>query len=340
MISIDRCRNSSLNTAGELAGFVASTQQIPRGQRHGEELLIGSITLFEYLGFRRRTAEGRIELALCNYRQGLFDIGRSILVHVLTDLSEDDWELRSLALIRLASVERHAGRLKEALGRLNEATELVKLSGPWATGRRNLELASTYKDLAIAEGESVYFNNAEEFYYKALHEFEAVGNHRYVAIVENNIGFLLLNLNAYQESECHLLRSSRLFKAFSDAVRGAQVKETLARLYVATEQYVVAHNAIKEAVQTLENTDSEALLAEALTTNGLVESRLGNYSNAKSTLQAACSVAERCGDYEGAGRALLILLEELRLQLEPTEQLHISNKLKTLLATKQTERNH
>jgi TolB-like protein len=323
-----------LFTTGELAGFVASTQQIPRGQRHGEELLIGSITLFEYLGFRRRTAEGRIELALCYYRQGLFDIGRSLLVHALADLSEDDWELRSLALIRLASVERHAGRLRDALGRLNEATDLVKLSGPWATGRRNLELASTYKDLAIAEGESVYFNNAEEFYYKALHEFEAVGNHRYVAIVENNIGFLLLNLNAYQESECHLLRSSRLFKAFSDAVRGAQVKETLARLYVATEQYVVAHNAIKEAVQTLENTDSEALLAEALTTNGLVESRLGNYASAKSILLAACSIAERCGDYEGAGRALLILLEELKHQLEPAEKLQVSDKLKAVVVSK------
>ena len=320
-----------LFTTGELAGFVASTQQIPRGQRHGEELLIGSITLFEYLGFRRRTAEGRIELALCYYRQGLFDIGRSLLVHALADLSEDDWELRSLALIRLASVERHAGRLRDALGRLNEATDLVKLSGPWATGRRNLELASTYKDLAIAEGDSVYFNNAEEFYYKALHEFEAVGNHRYVAIVENNIGFLLLNLNAYQESECHLLRSSRLFKAFSDAVRGAQVKETLARLYVATEQYVVAHNAIKEAVQTLENTDSEALLAEALTTNGLVESRLGNYASAKSILLAACIIAERCGDYGGAGRALLILLEELKHQLEPAEKLQVSDKLRQWL---------
>ena len=39
-----------LFTTGELAGFVASTQQILRGQRHGEELLIGSITLFEQLG--------------------------------------------------------------------------------------------------------------------------------------------------------------------------------------------------------------------------------------------------------------------------------------------------
>jgi tetratricopeptide (TPR) repeat protein len=144
-----------------------------------------------------------------------------------------------------------------------------------------------------------------------------------------------LNLNAYQESECHLLRSSRLFGAFSDAVRGAQVKETLARLYVATEQYVVAHNAIKKAVQILENTDSEALLAEALTTNGLVESRLGNYASAKSVLLTACCIAERCGDYGGAGRALLILLEELKHQLEPAEKLQVSDKLKALVVTRQ-----
>ena len=324
-----------LFTTGKLAGFVASTKQIQRGQKHSEQLLIGSITLFEQLGYRRRVAEGRIELALCYYRQGLFDIGRSILIHVLSELSEDDCELRSLALIRLASLERHAGRLRDALGRLIEATDIVKVSGPWATGRCHLELASTYKDLAIAEEDISYFNNAKQFYYKALHEFEAVGNHRYVAIVENNIGFLLLNLRSYQESESHLRRASQLFETFSDVVRGAQVNETLARLYVATEQYVLAQDMIKKSVGILEHTDSEALLAEALTTSGLIERKLGNYTKAKSTLQTSCSVAERCGDYEGAGRALLILLEELSHQLEPAEKLQISEKLRGLFATTQ-----
>jgi DNA-binding winged helix-turn-helix (wHTH) protein len=189
-----------LFTTGELAGFVASTRQIPRGQRHGEELLIGSITLFEHLGVRKRAAEGRIELALCYYRQGLFDVGRSTLIRVLSELSEDDRELRGLALIRLASLERHSGRVRDALGRLNEATDIVKLLGPWVTGRHHLELASTYKDLAIAEEGIAYFNNAKQSYYKALHEFEAVGNHRYVAIVKNNVVYLLLNHNAKQES--------------------------------------------------------------------------------------------------------------------------------------------
>ena len=324
-----------LFTIGVLAGFVASTQQIPRGQRHGEELLIGSITLFKQLGFKRRVAEGRIELALCYYRQGLFDSGRSILLNVLSELSEDDWELRCLALIRLASLERHAGRLRDALTSLIQATDIVELLGPWVTGRCHLELASTYKDLAIAEEHTAYFKEAREFYQTALHEFEAVGNHRYVAIVENNMGLLLLNQNAYHESERHLLRSSRLFEAFSDVVRGAQVNETLARLYVATEQHHLAEEAIRRAVQILEHTDSEALFAEALTTNGLVESRLGNYVKAKSILQASCSVAERCGDDEGAGRALLILLEELGHQLDADERAFISDKIKVLFATTQ-----
>jgi TolB-like protein len=324
-----------LFTTGELAGFVASTQQIPRGQRHGEELLIGSITLFEHLGLRRRAAEGNIELALCYYRQGLFDKGRSVLIRVLSELSEDDWELRSLALIRLASLERHAGHLRDALSRLFEATDIVKLLGPWATGRHHLELASTYKDLATAEEDTNHFNKATQFYYKALDEFEAVGNHRYVAIVENNIGLLLLNLKAYEESEYHLLRASRLFEAFCDVVRGAQVNETLARLYVATEQYVLAQDAIEESVQILEQTDSEALLAEALTTKGLVESKLGNYAIAKSALQACCSVAERCGDNEGAGRALLVMFEEFGERLELAERVQTAEKLKKLLAATQ-----
>lgn len=324
-----------LFTVGELAGFVASTQQIPRGQRHSEELLIGCITLFDQLGIRRRAAEGRIELALGYYRQGLFDVGRSMLLKVLSGLTADDAELRSLALIRLASLERHAGRLMDALDRLNEATELVKVSGPWATGRRHLELASTYKDLAVAEDNVIYFNHAKQFYHKALHEFEAVGNHRYVAIVENNFGLLLLDVRAYQESEYHLLRSSRLFEEFSDIVRGAQVNETLARLYVVTRRYTLAQESIYKSVKVLELTDSEALLAEALTTNGLVESKLGNFVTAKNCFQAGCNVAERCGDYEGAGRALLVLLEELGAQLEQTEKKQIGAKLQAYFATTQ-----
>ncbi len=326
-----------LFTCGELAGCVASTLQKRQGQRHGEELLNGSIAMFEQLGFRRRAAEGRIELALCYYRQGLFDMGRTTLLRVLQEISIEDFELRSLALIRLAILERHSGRLKDALARLTEATEVMEKSGPWVVCRCHLELASTYKDLAISEDAPPYFDAAKMHYLKALQEFAGVGNHRYLGIVENNIGFLLLTVGSYEESSEHLLRSRALLEGFGDMVRAAQVNETLARLYIATEQFVSAQNAIQLAVQTLERTDGEALLAEALTTCGLVNSKLGRHAEAKTSFEAAYRVAERCGDHEGAGRAMLVMIEEIGDRLDDVEKVQISNHLKKLLSlTQQT----
>jgi DNA-binding winged helix-turn-helix (wHTH) protein/tetratricopeptide (TPR) repeat protein len=324
-----------LFTCGELAGCVASTLQKRQGQRHGEELLNGSIALFEQLGFRRRAAEGRIELALCYYRQGQFDMGRATLLRVLRELSAADSELRSLALIRLAILERHAGRLQDALAWLTEATTIMEKSGPWAVCRCHIELGSTYKDLAISEDAAHYFNAAKDYYLRALYEFAAVGNHRYVGIVENNLGFLLLTIGSYEEAETHLLRSRSLFEAFDDFVRAAQVNETLARLYIATEQFLSGQNAIELAIGTLELTDGEALLAEALTTSGLVNSKLGHQIEAKKNFEAAYRVAERCGDLEGAGRAVLVMIEEMDYFLDGVEKKQIFNHLKKLLAVTQ-----
>ncbi len=134
-----------LLTAGTLTGFVASTRQAPRGQKHAEALLNGAIALFEQLGTETRAAEGRIELANCYYREGLFDVARATLRVALEELPNEDRELRSVALVRLGIVERHAGRLHDSLARMNEAAGLVELAGPWATGRYHQELATTLK---------------------------------------------------------------------------------------------------------------------------------------------------------------------------------------------------
>jgi len=128
------------------------------------------------------------------------------------------------------------------------------------------------------------------------------------------------------------LRSRGLFEAFDDLVRAAQVNETLARLYIATEQFVEGQNASELAVRTLELTDEEALLAEALTTSGLVKSKRGHKIEAKKNFEAAYRVAERCGDHEGAGRALLAMMEEMGDRLEGVERKQISDQLKKHLS--------
>jgi tetratricopeptide (TPR) repeat protein len=209
--------------------------------------------------------------------------------------------------------------------------------GPWAVCRCHLELASTYKDLAISEDKATYFEAAKEYYLKSLHEFAGVGNHRYVGIAENNLGFFLLTIGSFEEAEVHLLRARTLFESLDDSVRAAQVNETLARLYLATKQFNSGWTAIELAVTTLEMTDSEALLAEALTTSGLVNSKLGNHREAKKNFEAAHRVAERCGDHEGAGRAMLVMIEEMGERLDGVEKKQICNHLKNLLSlTQQT----
>jgi len=84
-----------------------------------------------------------------------------------------------------------------------------------------------------------------------------------------------------------------------------------------------------------ENTEEEALLGEALTTQGLVLCKLGRRHEAKPILERAQRVAERCGDNEGAGRALLILIEEMCEHLGDDEMREIGARANQLLANSQ-----
>jgi tetratricopeptide (TPR) repeat protein len=164
-----------------------------------------------------------------------------------------------------------------------------------------------------------------------LHESEALGHHRNVASAENNIGFLLLDLGYYEESEPHLLRARKVFDALSDNIRGAQVNDTLARLYSEKKQYIAAREAIDRAVDTLLLTDSEALLAEALTTKALIACKQELYNEAKRSFEAAHRVAERCGDHAAAGRALVGLLEVMGNGLDSLERVKVVHELTNLL---------
>jgi TolB-like protein/Tfp pilus assembly protein PilF len=319
-----------LFTTGEVAGFVASAQQIPDGQKNAELLLSGSIALFEQLGSLVRASEARIELALSYYRQGNFDLARSTFTTVLGALRVEDSELHCLALIRLASLERHAGRPNDALNRLREAKTILEALGPWVTGRHHLELASTYQEIAISEGDETLFDSVLDHFRASLYEFEAIGNLRLMGIAQNNLGFLLLTVGDYQQAYSHLVNARRMFEGLGDKVRCAQVDDTLARLHLAEHKFELAEQAANRAIDTLQFGDEDVLLAEVLTTKGVVSSRLHRYREATRILESAHAVAARCGDRQGAGRALLVLLEEMGDQLSSEDRLDIGSRLRQL----------
>ena len=324
-----------LLTAGIVSGLIASTTQSPGGQRPAQELLSGAIALFEQIGESARASEGRIELGWSYFWHGSFDLARLSLSSSLTALSPAQTELRSIALIRLAVVEHYAGRLHDAIALLREASPLVETECPWIKGRFHLEYATTLRDLGVAEADQSHYEDSLKHYREALLQFESLENLRYTAIVENNLGYLLLTLERFDEADAHLQRAKTLFEKFGDKVKQAQVEETVAQLLIAKGEYPLAESSIAAAVNTLEDRGEDALLAEALTTQGLVLCRLGHRQEAKPILERARRVAERCGDKESAGKALLILIEEMCDQLPDDERREIGAQANQLLANSQ-----
>lgn len=309
-----------LFTTGVLASCLSSTGRLPRGQKHAETLLSAAIGLFEHLRARRQSAESRTELALSYYRQGAFELARTTLQKALEELHSEDADLRSLILIRLAVVERHAGHLQDSLKRLDDARQIVEVNGPIVTGRFHHEFATALQAAAMAEGGSDISDKVTPHFRRALYEFVAIGHHRYTAVVQNNYGLLLLEIGSFEEAKNHLERARKLFGTLNDKIRAAQVEDTLARLYLATKQYDLAGQAADNAVAWLEESDEDALLAEALTTKGTLFCRLQRLPEARAILEGARRIAERCGDSEGAGRALLVMLENMWTHFEEFER--------------------
>ena len=317
-----------LFTLGLLTSSLATTRQTTNGHRRAAALLNGSIALFEHLNTKSRSVEARAELARCYYRQGLFDIARDTLAAALRELPNDYPDIKCLCLIYWGMLERDAGRLTEAFGKLEEAASVMAPAERLVRVRYHLELAATLKDLASTK--QIDNPQIKLHYRTTLYEAYAIGDHRTTATAENNIGLFLLNLKGWDEAEQHLLRARRFFAVLSDAQRHAQVNETLTRLYIATNRNSLAQEAIEDAIQTFELTDSEAILSEALTTGAIVACRLGRFGDAQKRFESAYKVSERCGDREGARRALLSMFEEMRDRLVQDELEQLLEKLKRL----------
>jgi DNA-binding winged helix-turn-helix (wHTH) protein/tetratricopeptide (TPR) repeat protein len=308
-----------LFTLGALIGNLAASGRLTKGHRQAEALLNGSIAIFENLSLYNRSGEARSDLGRCYYREGVFPLAIENLNTALRIIDRNESDLRSSCLVVLGAVDRDCGRLVDSLLKLNEAAALCEPRTLNAI-RSYFELATTLKELALVEDNPSYNEAALEHFYRALNECDAIGNHLFGAAVQNNLGFLLINIGRYEEAEIHLLRSRRVFQALGDELRAAIVNESLARLYVAMNDYLRASISVDASVEVLERNDGEALLAEALATKGLVLAKLKQPSEAIKTLHGARKVAERCGFTEGIGRVLLILVEQLNDQMENNER--------------------
>jgi CheY-like chemotaxis protein len=305
---------------GALAGCLGNVDQINGGQETAKNLITQSIELFQKLGDVRGEAEARAELARCYWNAGAFDEARINLAAALNQLEKDSSDLKASVLIRAGMVEATAGRANEALRFYEDAVPIVEQSSEHhLKGTLHNSLATVLTRLGSSMNRSDYQDRALIEYSAASFHFEQAGNRRYLASVENNLGFLFFTMGRYEEAHKHLDRARRLFLELSDIGTMAQVDDTRARTLLAEGKLKEAERYARQSVKTLEKGDECSLLVEALTTYGTILARIGNHARARALLQRAIDVAETCGDLEGAGRARLSIIEELYNQTSASE---------------------
>ena len=303
--------------SGTLSGWIGSAQQIPGSQEIAKDLVSESAAIFEQLGQTERSAEARIDLAVCYWREGAFDEARITLRHALESLGDLESEQRLRALLNSALVERSATRYGEALRIHNEAAPLFALSENAALcGKFHNEFATVLKNVGLAENREDYIDRALVEFAAASVHFEEVGHKRFQASVENNQGFLFASLGKFREAEEHLQRARRLFQSLKDQGGVARVDETLAQTFLLEGRTKEAERLARSAVQVFEQGGEQAALAEALTTQGRALARLNQPHKAAVKLKQAMDVAQVAGDPDSGGIAALTIIEELGNQLE------------------------
>jgi CheY-like chemotaxis protein len=321
---------------GALSGWLGSADHAEASQEAAKNLITQSLGIFESLGISTLVAEARSDLALCYWREGAFDEARDTLVAVIDEVRGSDNQLLAKALLRQAIVEKTAGRYVAAFEIYGEAASIIEQEEDHAPrGELHNGLGTLLNCLGHAQGREDYIDRSLIEFAAASFHFEQAGHTRYHASVENNLGFLYFTLGKFAEAHKHLDRARSLFLQIDDNVHLAQVNDTRARTFIAEGQLRDAERLARSAVQTLEKGDEQALLAEALTTHGVVLARMGNQTRSRALLQRAIEVAQTAGDLEGAGRAHLSVIEELGDQTSATELASIYQSASELLQRSQ-----
>lgn len=326
--------------AGTLSGWFASAIQDKEKQEKAKDLISESITRFEALGEITRSAAARSELGFCYWREGRYDDARVIYAKALNELTaKDDPETRAKILIRLVLVESCKGRYIEALRILTDSAELFEESKNDALkGKFHNDLALVLMFLGKGEHRPDYTDRAVIEFTAASVHFEQAGHISYKARAESNLGFLLYTIGHYEEALEHFNRARNLFVSLADIGTVAQIDEARARVLLEQGKLHGAESAIREAVRVLSKGGEQGALAEALTTQGRVLSRRGNFIESSNTLRRAAELAEEAGAVEDAGRALLSLIEEHASRLNEHELLESYERAHNLLKeTQDTE---
>jgi tetratricopeptide (TPR) repeat protein len=308
-----------LMRAGVLTGMIGSKNQITETQDTAKDLISQSLTIFESLNYKKKIAEAQIEMALCYWRTGEYSEARDVLTETLKQLTTDT-KLKAKATLRLAIVERADANYREALNILTgHATLFQKINNQTLKGSYHVTLGNVLENLWDSEQKHNYLDRALIEYAASSYHFEKAGHRCYRASVENNLGFLYFKINRSKKAHEHLDKARRILTSLKDRVTLAQVDETRARVFLKQKRNAEAEKVARLAVRTLEESDRQLLLAEALITHGRALARLEKYSVALSAFRRAIDLSAHTGSLKSAREAALTAFQEIGEHLTSDE---------------------
>jgi tetratricopeptide (TPR) repeat protein len=295
---------------GTLSGLLGGARNVSGVQEKAKDLLAEAARVFQSQGNYRKASEAQCELGARYWRLGAHDDARVIMREALKPLTEADVELKAKIHIKRTLVEISENRYHEALNILKEAEPVFDSANDAFKGMWHGQKALVLDMLATAERRADLFDSAVIEYTAAIFHYELAKHERHCARNLNNLAMLLYKLGRYSEAHEQLDRAGFIFNRLKDPGNLAQVAETRARVLVAEQKYREAGLVLAGAVQTFEQGGESALLADALTLQGLVWARRGTYDESAALLRRAAEMAERLGAHSNAGRAWLTFVEE------------------------------
>jgi tetratricopeptide (TPR) repeat protein len=120
----------------------------------------------------------------------------------------------------------------------------------------------------------------------------------------------LYKLGRHREAHEHLDRAQLIFTRLKDTGNLAQVDETRTRVLVAERKYREANRIVGSVIKTFEAGGESALLADALTLQGIIWARLGGLDSSADIMRRAMNIAQQSGAHTQAGQAAMTLIEE------------------------------
>jgi tetratricopeptide (TPR) repeat protein len=307
-----------LARAGSLSGWLGSLQQAPGSQEKAKDLISEAASLFSSLEDDKNWAETRSDLAVCYWREGAFDEARDVLDDVLARSIDLAPQLRGKILLRGVNVEISTKHFNKADSLIEQATPPIEKSkNSLLRGKLYFHKALILRSRAEDNDDPKLLLSAIDYYKHAGVYYKKAKHNLFLAHVENNTGNVYRLLRDFKNTQTHLDKAIYLYSKLKDQAHAALVYETKAQAYLAELKLKDAEGAARTSVAMVRKGGEQSLLAECLTTLGVVLSRQANFAEAVHAFVEAKEAALLVGDLESAGNAVLTQLEELQPDLSP-----------------------